>query len=174
MSISLSDRLRLTACLDRLIYEFDETFRLSDAEELDSLMPRLSRCRAFLSRWLPHLSAEFHASGLPYSGSSPGIGNIEIGDGTISVEYDSQGNQNVRAGQWKLSRSGRNIDIEQMMSDDTDDRRKARLIFRGSRPARLQLLMQTDFVLGGVSFSIGVLKPWKTPISAPGHANDEQ
>jgi hypothetical protein len=164
MSLSLSHRLRLTACLDRLIYESQGTFRRSDAQELDRLMPRLPRWRAFLSQWLPHLSGQFHASDLPHSGSSPGIGNIEIRDGTISVEYDSLSNQNVRAGQWKLSRSGRDIDIEQMMSDDTDNGRKARLIFRGGHPARLLLHVQTHLVFGGLSFSIGALKPWKNPI----------
>ena len=69
----------------------------------------------------------------------------------------------VRAGQWKLLRVGRRIEIEQAMADDTDDGRTALIRFERGEAVRMDLLATRELSLGPVTIGRAVFEPWKTP-----------
>ena len=108
----MTDRLQLAAVVDRLIYGHDTTFDAEDARTLDRLLPDSARV-GFFSQFLHfNLKAKM-------SGSAAGVGSVRIPDDK-SFEFDSRGRRIVRAGQWKLCRSGRDIEIEQVMNTEGD------------------------------------------------------
>jgi hypothetical protein len=128
-SISSNDRLLLSAIADRLIFGDEHSFRAEDATELARLLPTMPRANIF-QRLLPDLAVKGSLPGRSASGFAAGVGNISLKDNNRSFDFDSRGRRVVRAGQWKLMRSGRGIEIEQVMADDGDDGRTALVEFR--------------------------------------------
>jgi hypothetical protein len=139
--------------VDRLIYGSDTTFDAEDARTLDRLLPDDVR-GGFFGRFL-HLNVKGRLSGKT-QGYAAGVGNVRIPDDK-SFEFDSRGRRIVRAGQWKLCRSGRHIEIEQVM--DTDGEKGAVVRYHGHEPTEMlrPVFWQFWFV------HIGMLAPWKKP-----------
>jgi hypothetical protein len=164
-SISSNDRLLLSAIADRLIFGDEHSFRAEDATELARLLPTMPRANIF-QRLLPDLAVKGSLPGRSASGFAAGVGNISLKDNNRSFDFDSRGRRVVRAGQWKLMRSGRGIEIEQVMADDGDDGRTALVEFRQGEPVRMCLLTIVEFHIGPLCLATGRFKPWKLPASS--------
>jgi hypothetical protein len=147
------DRIQLAAVVDRLIYGNNTTFDAEDARVLDRLLPDDVRV-GFLSRFI-HINLKAKMSGST-QGYAAGVGNVRIPDDK-SFEFDSRGRRIVRAGQWKLCRSGRHIEIEQVM--DTEGEKGAVVRYQRGESTELprQVFWQFWFV------QIGMLAPRKKP-----------
>jgi hypothetical protein len=159
----VSDRILLSALADRLIFGDEATFSLDDARELARLMPQMPRAGLF-KRFLPDLVVKGTLPGRSASGFAAGVGNVSLNDDKRSLDYDSRGRQVVRAGQWKLLRSGRGIEIEQVMADDGDEGRTALVEYRDGEPVRMCLLTLVSLQIGPICISTGRFKPWKMPL----------
>jgi hypothetical protein len=149
----VTDRLQIAAVVDRLIYGHDTTFAAEDARALDRLLPDNVRV-GFLAR---NLSFNLKASVSGNSqGYAAGVGNVRIPNDK-SFEFDSRGRRIVRAGQWKLCRSGRDIEIEQVM--DTDGEKGAMVRYRQHEPTEMlrQVVWRFWFL------QVGMWAPWKQP-----------
>ena len=104
----MTDRIQLAAVVDRLIFGHDTTFDAEDARELDRLLPAEVRA-GFFGRFL-RVGVKASMSGNT-QGYAAGVGNVRIADDK-SFEFDSRGRHILRAGQWKLCRCGRDIEID--------------------------------------------------------------
>jgi len=164
-TMTANDRLLLSALADRLIFGHESTFNLDDARELSRLLPVMPRAN-ILQRLLPDLAVKGSLPGKSASGFAAGVGNVSLNDKTRSFDFDSRGRRVVRAGQWKLMRSGRGIEIEQVMADDGDEGRTALVEFRQDEPVRMCLLTIVEFNIGPLCLATGRFKPWKVPIAA--------
>jgi hypothetical protein len=89
-------------------------------------------------------------------GYAAGGGNVRSPDDK-SFEFDSRGRRILRAGQWKLCRAGRDIEIEQVM--DTDSEKGALVRYRRGEPT--EMLRQVEWALGFIR--IGAYAAWKQP-----------
>ena len=121
------DRLLITAVADRLIYGHPETFSAEDARILLSALPRER------VPWL-EIGAKGKVSGGSTRGFAAGIGDVRIEDqDTRRFDISTSSDAYTRAGQWKLlrydRRAGTHVEIEQVMTDPTDEGRGARLRF---------------------------------------------
>jgi hypothetical protein len=162
-SIAMSDKFQLAALTDRLIYGSETTFDPRDARELDRLLPHLPRWQRLLDLIPLQLKAGVQSSGSSHKGFAAGVGSVTLRDGSETYEFDSHGRRVIRAGQWKLSRVGGDIQIEQMMSGELDEARSARLEFSDGEPMALLLLVQTMLEIGPICVGYGTFKPWKEP-----------
>jgi hypothetical protein len=149
----MTDRIQLAAVVDRLIYGSDTTFDAEDARMLDRLLPDDVRA-GFLARFL-RVGVKASMSGNT-QGYAAGVGNVRIPDDK-SFEYDSRGRCIVRAGQWKLCRNGRNIEIEQVL--DVEGEKGAIVRYHQGEPTEMR--RPTFWRLGFIH--IGLYAPWKTP-----------
>jgi hypothetical protein len=158
-----SDLMILSAIADRLIFGDPGTFRRDDTLELARLLPS-GTGRGLLGGLMPSVAVKAVLPGSSAAGFAAGVGNITVNDEGVSFDVDSRGRWVVSAGQWKICRIGRSIEIEQVTADDADDGRTARVEFkRGGEPARMSLLGTAELTLGPLSFLIGRFHPWKTP-----------
>jgi hypothetical protein len=157
-----NDRLLLSAIADRLIFGAPHTFSRDDARELARLLPVMPGT-GWLSRLLPDISAKGSLPGRSTAGFAAGLGGVSLKGDHFSFDLDSRGRRVVRAGQWKLIRSGQAIEIEQVMADDGDEGRTARVEFRQGEPVRMCLLMATEINIGPLSLAKGQFQPWKVP-----------
>ena len=155
-------RLILSALVERLIYADEATFKREDALELAELLPT-PRGLSVLSRLLPRLKVKGRLPGASAAGFAAGVGNVSAEGDQISFDVDSRGRQIVRAGQWKLHRDGKAIEIEQVMTDDGDEGRTARLEFVHGQPARMMLLNKREISVGPLVMSSGHFISWKLP-----------
>jgi hypothetical protein len=158
-----SDRFVLSALADRLVFGDTETFSRDDARELARLMPAATRW-GFLSRLRPDVAIRANIPGQSTVASAAGVGTGRFDSGDREISFDSRGRRVVRAGQWKLLREGRTIEIEQVMADDSDDGRTARIVFRSGEPIRMCLLQTREFGIGRLVFEAGVFCRWKEPV----------
>jgi hypothetical protein len=158
-----NERLLLSALADRLIFGDPAHFAAEDARELARVMPPAPP-RGFLSRLLPDISAKGSRPGRSASGYAAGVGMVSIRDSQTSFELDSRGRRVVRAGQWKLCRTSEGIEIEQVMADDDDEARTARLEYRLGAPVRMTLLTHIGFRIGPACITMGRFQPWKLPV----------
>jgi hypothetical protein len=149
----MTERLQLAAVVDRLIFGHDTTFDAEDARELDRLLPDTVRA-GFLGRFL-RVGVKASMSGNT-QGYAAGVGNVRIPDDK-SFEFDSRGRRILRAGQWKLSRSGRDVEIEQVL--DTDSEKGALVRYRRGEPT--EMLRQVQWALGFIR--VGANAAWKQP-----------
>jgi hypothetical protein len=149
----MTDRFQIAAVVDRLIYGQDTTFDPEDARTLDRLLPDGVRV-GFLSRFI-HLNIKGRISGST-RGYATGVGDVRVPDDK-SFEFDSHGRRTLRAGQWKLCRSGRDIEISQMM--DTEGETDVLIRFRQQEP--VAILRQVFRRFGFIHF--GVYSHWKQP-----------
>jgi len=149
----MTDRIQLAAVVDRLIFGHDTTFDAEDARELNRLLPDNVRT-GFFGRFL-RVGVKASMSGNT-QGYAAGVGNVRIADDK-SFEFDSRGRHILRAGQWKLCRCGRDIEIEQVM--DAVGEKGALVRYRRGEPT--EMLRPVFWRLGFIQ--IGVLAPWKRP-----------
>jgi hypothetical protein len=161
-SIRSDDRLVLSAIAERLIFDDAETFNPEDARELARLLPVTPAMR-WLSRLWPDVVVSGSLPGRSAAGFAAGVGNASFKEDGPSFSLDSRGRRVVRAGQWKLIRIGGNIEIEQVMADDSDEGRTARVDFRRGEPVRMCLLATVGFAIGPLHVSTGRFRPWKVP-----------
>jgi hypothetical protein len=158
----VTDRILLSALADRLIFGDEQTFRREDATELARLLPPTARA-GFFRRFLPDLIVKGTLPGKSASGFAAGVGNVSLNDSKRSLDYDSRGRAVMRAGQWKLLRSGRGIEIEQVMADDADEGRTALIEYRDGEPHQMCLLTIVALQIGPLCIATGRFKPWKKP-----------
>jgi hypothetical protein len=145
----------LASTVDRLIYGNDETFSVEDAIALERLLSRNAKA-SFLSRFID-IGAKGSISGRSSQGYAPGVGNVSRKDDPKTFAYDSRGRGVVRAGQWKLCRVGRDIEIEQVM--DTDETKSVRLCYRDGQPTSMLLMVYVRVWF----FQFGAYRMWKRP-----------
>src|SRR5690242_10400100 len=123
----MPDRLTLSALADRLIYGDDRTFSADDARALWQALsgsPKVSIFAGFF-----RFRVQGTTPGFSRVGYSPGVGHTSLRD-QQKFDYDNRGRAVVRAGQWKLHRERRSVEIEQVMADDSDEGRIARIEYR--------------------------------------------
>jgi len=161
--VTAADRLLLSALADRLIFGNPDTFNPDDARELARLLPYRRRWHSFITNWLPGFSGKVKLPGSSSAGFAAGVGQVSIKDGGRSFEIDSRGRHVVRAGQWKLSRRGHAIEIEQVMSDDMDDGRTAMLAIYPGDVMEMRLLAQVTLSIGPLHIGLARFRPWKVP-----------
>jgi hypothetical protein len=158
------DRFVIAAAVDRLIYGDDTTFSADDAKVLLDALPRKR------TPWL-QLGIAGKMSGGSTKGFAAGVGDVSIKDGKDrQFEYMSGGDSYTRAGQWKLmwvgKRTHQYVEIEQVMSDATDDGRGALICYDGDgTPVRMDIRFNRSFRLlwSPVVIMFPGWKPWKTP-----------
>jgi hypothetical protein len=161
--ISADDRLVLSALAERVIFDDAATFSRDDARELDRRLP-VPRGPRWLSRLWPDVVVGGSLPGRSASGFAAGVGNMSFKEDGPSFSLDSRGRRVTRAGQWKLIRIGGDIEIEQMMADDSDEGRTARIDFQRGEPVRMCILVMVEFCIGRLCFSTGRFRPWKVPV----------
>jgi hypothetical protein len=157
------DRLVLSALADRLIFGDPDTFCADDARELVRLLPDTRRWHSFITDWLPGFSGKVNLPGSSSAGFAAGVGQVSIKGEGRAFEYDSRGRRIVRAGQWKLSRRGFAIEIEQVMSDDMDEGRTAMLAFFPGEEMELRIMAQATLAIGPLRIGMARFRPWKVP-----------
>jgi hypothetical protein len=162
------DRLLLSALADRLIFGDPEWFSTDDATALARLLPDVRRWHSVITDWLPGFSGKVKLPGSASAGFAAGVGPVSVGDEGRAFEYDSAGRRVVRAGQWKLHRRGSMIQIEQVMSDDTDEGRTAMLDMPPGKPMQMHLLVQVTLSIGPLHIGVGRFRPWKRPLETAG------
>jgi hypothetical protein len=163
VTMTAADRVLLSALADRLIYGHPATFSADDARELARLLPYERRWHSFFTDWLPGFSGKFRVPGGSSAGFAAGVGQVSIKDGGRSYEVDSRGRSIVRAGQWKLKRWGRAIEIEQVTSVGMDDGRTAILAFYRDGKIELRLQVQGWLAIGPLRIGMARFRPWKVP-----------
>jgi hypothetical protein len=160
------DRFLIAATVDRLIYGDDTTFSAADARVLLDALPRKK------SPWIQVGVAGKMSGGGSSRGFAAGIGDVEIKDEkTRQFQYATGGDAYTRAGQWKLmwipKRTRQYIEIEQVMSDATDEGRGALLSYQTDGvPVRMDIRFNRSFRLfwSPVVIMFPGWKPWKTPV----------
>lgn len=151
------DKFQLAATVDRLIYEDDDTFKADDAIALLAELPKPT-----WRQFLPHLIFRMSTVGKSAQGFAAGVGNASIREEGGSFEFDSRGA--ARVGQWKLRRTWRSIEIEQMASDESDEGRSALVRFSVRwMPLSMDILVQKEISLAPFcSVVFGRYVPWKS------------
>ena len=137
----------LSALEERLIYGDGDTFSRQDAPDLAELLPSPG-WRARLAEWLPDVGVRGSLPGASAAGFAAGVGNTSMPGEKITFDLDSRGRRVVRAGQWKLHRTSKGIEIEQVMADDADEGRSARVEFERDEPVRMTLQTVVEFSIG--------------------------
>jgi hypothetical protein len=160
----MTDRFLIAATVDRLIYGDDTTFSVDDAQVLLDALPRKR------SPWL-QLGIAGKMSGGSTRGFAAGVGDVEVkSNKDRQFQYNTAANAYTRAGQWKLlvitRRTRTFVEIEQVMSDPTDEGRGALLCYGpDGTPMRMDIRFIRSFRLfwSPVVIVIPGWKPWKTP-----------
>jgi hypothetical protein len=161
---SMLDRFLISAIVDRLIYGDDTTFSAEDAKLLLGALPRKR------SPWI-QLGVAGKMSGGSTRGFAAGVGDVEVKNHKDrQFQYSTAADAYTRAGQWKLllirKRSGQFVEIEQVMSDATDEGRGALICYRSDgTPLRMDIRFNRSFRLfwSPVVIVIPSWKPWKMP-----------
>ena len=161
------DRFLIAALADRLIYDSETVFDPADARALLAALPR---------RRSPRF--EFGIAGKTRGGSSrgyaAGVGSVKVKDDKERpFSYATGQDAYVRAGQWKLlwigKRGWQYVDIEQVMSDPTEEGRGARVRYEpDGTPVGMDIRSNRAFRLLNVTLVFPGWKPWKTPDPSPG------
>jgi hypothetical protein len=162
------DRFVIAATVDRLIYGDDATFQANDARLLLASLPRKP------SPWI-----QFGIAGKMSGGSSrgfaAGVGDVSVKhDKDRQFRYSTADSAYTRAGQWKLlwipKRTRQFIEIEQVMSDATDEGRGALISYEADgTPIRMDIRFNRAFRLfwSPLVLVFPGWKPWKTPDTPP-------
>jgi hypothetical protein len=161
---SVPDRFIIVATVDRLIYGDDTTFDAEDARVLLDALPRRP------SPWI-QIGVAGKMSGGSSRGFAAGVGDVSIKDEKDrQFQYNSGGDAYTRAGQWKLmwigKRTRQYVEIEQVMSDATDDGRGALICYEmDGTPVRMDIRFNRSFRLfwSPVVLMFPGWKAWKTP-----------
>jgi hypothetical protein len=162
------DRFVIAATVDRLIYGDDATFNADDARLLLDILPRKR------SPWI-QLGVAGKMSGGSSRGFAAGVGDVQIKDDQDrQFQYTTGDGAYTRAGQWKLmwigKRARQYVEIEQVMSDATDEGRGALICYEADgTPIRMDIRFNRSFRLfwSPVVLMFPGWKPWKTPIPGP-------
>ena len=158
------DRFVIAATVDRLIYGNDSSFSAEDARVLLDVLPRRR------SPWI-QLGVAGKMSGGSSRGFAAGIGDVRLDDDKKrQFQYSTSEDAYTRAGQWKLmwigKRTRQYVEIEQVMSDATDDGRGALICYEmDGTPIRMDIRFNRSFRLfwSPVVVMFPGWKPWKTP-----------
>lgn len=158
------DRFVLAALVDRLIYGDETTFSADDARQLLGAIPHKP------SPWI-QLGIAGKMSGGKSRGYAAGVGNVDIkSDKDRQFRYVTGSDAATRVGQWKLmwvqKRDRQFIEIEQVMSDATDEGRGALVSYdRAGNPLRMDIRYNRSWRLfwTPVVLVVPSWKPWKTP-----------
>ena len=110
-------------------------------------------------------------SGGSSRGVAAGVGDVEIkNDKDRQFQYSTAADAYTRAGQWKLllvvKRTGQYVEIEQVMSDATDEGRGALICYAtDGTPLRMDIRFNRSFRLfwSPVVIVLPAWRPWKTP-----------
>ncbi len=162
------DRFVIAAAVDRLIYGDETHFDPADARALLEALPHQR------SPWI-QLGIAGRLSGGSTKGFAAGVGDVSIKDDKDrKFEYSTATDAYTRAGQWKLmwigKRTRQYVEIEQVMSDATDDGRGALICYHADgTPLRMDIRVNRSFSLlwSPVVIMFPGWKPWKTPLETP-------
>jgi hypothetical protein len=171
--VTMNDRLRLAALVDRMVYGDKDVFSRRDAAETLEIMRRVRPRRAF------SLAVKGNAGTRSTQGAAAGFGVVRF-DEERKIDFDSEAENGVRAGQWKahyytprLPLGREIVEIEQMMGGPEDEGRGARIEFRHGAPLRMTIkrLRKASFPAlwipgrGWLWISLGMpyFAAWKTP-----------
>ena len=159
-----TDRFLIAAVTDRLIYGSETIFDPADARILLDALPRRK-----VPRW------EFGMYGKVPGGSTEGyaagVGSTTIDDDKErSFAFSTRKDAWIRAGQWKLGWSKRRgmqtIEIEQVMSDMTEEGRSAKIHYTNyGTPTGMDILASKSFALLTIEVVVQIWRPWKVPVS---------
>jgi hypothetical protein len=160
----MADRFIIAATVDRLIYDSDTCFNPEDARLLLHELPRKP------SPWI-QLGVAGKMSGGSKRGFAAGVGDVEVKDDkNRQFQYSTAEDAYTRAGQWKLmwigKRTRQYVEIEQVMSEATDDGRGALICYEpDGTPIRMDIRFNRSFRLfwSPVVVMFPGWKPWKTP-----------
>jgi hypothetical protein len=175
--MSMSDRMRLAALVDRMVYGEKDVFSRKDAAEALEIMRRARPRRAF------SVSVRGNVGTRSTQGAAAGFGSVRF-DEERKIDFDSEAESGIRAGQWKVHyRKARLLlgmeflEIEQMMSGPEDEGRGARIEFRRGEPLRMtiQRVTKVSFPVfwipgrGWLWISLGMphFVPWKVSTDRP-------
>ena len=161
----IPDRFVIAATVDRLIYGDEATFSASDARLLLDSLPRKR------SPWIQLGVSGKMSGGGSIRGFAAGVGDVSIKDEKDrQFQYTTGADAYTRAGQWKLmwigKRTRQYVEIEQVMSDATDDGRGALIAYEADgTPIRMDIRINRSFRLfwSPVVIMFPGWKPWKTP-----------
>jgi hypothetical protein len=160
--ISIEYRMQLSAIADRLVFGDPSTFVPDDALNLAGLLLNAPN-QGLLARLLPDVRVRASLPDMTLTGFAAGAGNVSIGGDHTSFDLDIRGRRVVRAGQWKLCRAGSSIEIEQVMADEMDDGRTARVEYKRGNPVRMSLLVTNEITIGPLALARARFRPWKLP-----------
>lgn len=167
--LEIRDRMLLAAAADRLIYGSETHFNHTDAVTALNLVPIEPR-----QPWFG-FKATGTAGTKGSQGYAAGVGNAPF-DEQRQFSFDTDAGIGVRAGQWKLTRlAGRfgreTLEIEQVMSDEFDGGRAARIEYRLREPLRMLARAPRSLSLPigwspkagfwWATFSFNAFVPWK-------------
>lgn len=160
--LPIDDRFTIAAALDRILYDVEDSFSSEDALLVRSLIP---------STRSPLLRLGFRAEGRGPSvgGEAAGIGQVDLRDENKTVEGNVGVAKVWRCGQYKLSNSGQDLEIWQVMSDEfAEEPKGARLEFdTAGQPQRLSYFRPRDLELRipftrlAIGFRLGNWNEWK-------------
>lgn len=158
------DRFQVAAAVDRLIYGDDATFDPADACLLLEQLPHRK------TPWM-QLGIAGKFSGGSRRGYAAGVGDVKIKDDKDrQFEYLTGGDKYLRAGQWKLmwigGRGRQCVEIEQVMSDATEDGRGALISYDSAgTPQRMDIRYNRSLRLlwSPIVLVFPGWKAWKLP-----------
>jgi hypothetical protein len=166
----MNDRFILTAIVDRIIFEEEQTFREADAEELLHILPPPSLWRHI--RLPVAMTVKGSITGSQTESYAAGVGNVSVPEQTKIFEFDSRSGRTVRVGQWKIRhvagfwaalRGLVKIEIEQVATDGGLDGKAATMEYAGGRPVRLLQQVPQSGEFGQYIVTRVMSVPWKTP-----------
>lgn len=158
------DRFLLAAVTDRLIYGSETAFDPDDARILLDALPHRKT-----TSWQFGISGK--RPGGTTRGYAAGVGSTKVEDEKErTFEYATGKDAWTRAGQWKLmgfrKRGMPFVEIQQVMSDPTDDGRGAKIHYTADgTPTAMDLRHVKNFRLLNIGVVIPVWRPWKVPAS---------
>ncbi|UPG71893.1 hypothetical protein MVG78_15310 [Roseomonas gilardii subsp. gilardii] len=168
----MDERWIAASLVERIIHGHDSTFQADDALSLLALLP----AKSWLDRLrdqLPVFSVQASLPGNEVQGAAAGgKGTVSSRSGNRTYDYDSQGRQTLRAGQWKLYRTddllgqGATVEIARVLSD-LDEEDSASIRFMACRPiAMTQTVIRSMRLFPGAPFVVSVSRqvPWKRPV----------
>ncbi len=169
---SMNDRWIAASLVERIIYGHDATFQADDALSLLALLPAKTWLDRLRDR-LPAFSLKVSLPGSEVRGAAAGgKGTVNGRSGDRTYDYDSQGRQTLRAGQWKLYRTddllgqGTTVEVARVLSD-LHEEDSASIRFMAGRPvAMTQTVIRSMRLFPGAPFVVSVSRqaPWKQPV----------
>ena len=157
ITVPIDERLVISALLDRVIYEEGPTVSAEDAAELARLVPFTG-----IRNGLRLVGRVSDSS----AGHAAGVGDVRL-DTDRQFDLDAIRQPVVRAGQWKIIRDRRTIEVTQVMADEFDEARSCLFRYhRDGTPRDLQIRairnLRIPVIFASFVISSARWVPWKS------------